>query len=86
MEEMQARIDERDLHGAIQAYLWSMAMVPMFLWEEAGLEVGDLVNDGQMRHVVDLGLAGPDKGKGGRYLILGPGVEEPENHDADYVA
>jgi len=27
MEEMQARIDERDLHGATQAYLWSMANV-----------------------------------------------------------
>ncbi len=48
--------------------------------------VGGLVNDGQMRSVVDLGLAGPDKGKGGTYLILGPGVEEPENHSADFVA
>jgi len=135
MDEMQARIDERDLHGATQAYLWSMSMVPMFGWEAANLKVGDhldlvtyispeekdeiltanattpyavgavdlskidgmveivvppgpvggLVNDGQMRHVVDLGLAGPDKGKGGKYLILGPDVEEPENHNADFV-
>jgi hypothetical protein len=135
MEEMQARIDERDLHGATQAYLWSMAMAPMFLWEASNLKVGDhldlvtyvtpeekrdiltanattpyavgaadltktggmveivlpagpvggLVNDGQMRHVVDFGLAGPDQGAGGKYLILGPGVSEPEDHDADYV-
>jgi hypothetical protein len=134
-DAMQARIDERDLHGATQAYLWSMSMVPMFGWEGASLEVGDhldlvtyvtpeekgelltanattpyavaaadltktdgmveivvppgpvggLVNDGQMRHVVDLGLAGPDRGAGGRYLILGPEAEEPENHNADYV-
>ena len=47
--------------------------------------VGGLVNDGQMRSVVDLGLAGPDKGNGGTYLILGPGVEEPANHEADFV-
>jgi hypothetical protein len=134
-EEMQALIDERDLHGATQAYLWSMNIATMLAWEEANLKVGDhldlvtyitpeekrdiitsnattpyaaayadlsktngmveivvpagpvggLVNDGQMRNVVDLGLAGPDKGKGGKYLILGPGVDEPENHDADYV-
>jgi hypothetical protein len=133
--EMQARIDERDLHGATQAYLWAMNIATMLAWEEANLKVGDhldlvtyvtpeekrdiitanattpyavayadlsktdgmveivvpagpvggLVNDAQMRSVVDLGLAGPDKGKGGRYLILGPGVEEPENHNADFV-
>lgn len=133
--EMQARIDERDLHGATQAYLWSMNIATVLAWEEANLKVGDhldlvtyitpeekrdvitanattpyavayadlsktdgmveivvpagpvggLVNDGQMRSVVDLGLAGPDQGKGGRYLILGPGVEEPTNHSADYV-
>jgi hypothetical protein len=47
--------------------------------------VGGLVNDGQMRSVVDLGLAGPDKGKGGKYLILGPGVEKPAKTTADFV-
>ncbi|MEC4688353.1 MAG: DUF1214 domain-containing protein [Nitrospirota bacterium] len=133
--EMQAIIDERDLHGATQAYLWSVSMATMLAWEEANLKVADyhdlvtyvtaqekrdiitsnattpyavayadlsktdgmveivvpagpvggLVNDGQMRSVVDLGLAGPDAGKGGKYLILGPGVEEPANHDAQHV-
>ena len=133
--DMQAVIDERDLHGATQAYLWSMSIATMLAWEEANLKVADhldlvtfitpnekrdiitanattpyaaayadlsktdgmveiivpagpvggMVNDGQMRNVVDLGMAGPDQGKGGKYLILGPGVEEPANHDADYV-
>ncbi len=133
---MQELLDERDLHGATQAYLWSMNIATMLAWDEANLKVGDyhdlvtyvtpfekrdiitsnvttpyavamadlsktdgmvevtvpagpvggLINDGQMRSVVDLGLAGPDKGKGGKYLILGPGVEEPAHHDADYVA
>ena len=134
-DEMQARIDERDLHGATQAYIWSMSMATVLAWEEASLMVADyhdlvtyitpedkrdiitsnattpyavayadlsrtdgmveivvpggpvggLVNDGQMRSVVDLGLAGPDQGQGGKYLILAPGVEEPADHDADFV-
>lgn len=32
-----------------------------------------LVNDMWQRHVVDMGIAGPDKGRGGRYLFLPPG-------------
>lgn len=47
--------------------------------------VGGVVNDGQMRSVVDIGLAGPDKGDGGTYLILGPDAEEPAQHSADFV-
>lgn len=46
---------------------------------------GGLVNDFWQRPVVDLGLAGPDKGKGGRYLILGPGQKRPESVAFDYV-
>lgn len=34
-----------------------------------------IVNDGRMRWLVDLGIAGPDKGKGGKYLLLPPGYE-----------
>lgn len=133
--EMQAILDEKDLHGGTQAYLWSMAIASMLAWEEANLKVADhldlvlyvtpeekrdiltanattpyaiafvdltrtggmveitvpagpvggLVNGGQMRSVVDLGLAGPDRGKGGKYLILGPGAEEPANTTADFV-
>ena len=134
-EAMQAIIDERDLHGATQAYLWGMSIATMLAWEEANLKVGDyldlvtyitpdqkrdiitanattpyavayvdlsktngmiivdvpagpvggLINDGQMRNIVDFGLAGPDQGKGGKYLILGPGAQKPAGHGADFV-
>lgn len=35
-----------------------------------------------MRYIIDLGLAGPDKGKGGKYLFLAPGYkgEVPEGY------
>jgi hypothetical protein len=133
--DMQAILDEKDLHGGTQAFLWSMSIATMLAWEEANLKVGDymdlvlyvtpeekrdiitanattpyavayvdlnrtggmveitlpagpvggLVNDGKMRSIVDLGLAGPDQGKGGKYLIVGPEVETPGDTDADYV-
>jgi hypothetical protein len=40
------------------------------------------VNDAYFRFVVDMGAPGPDKGKGGKYLILPPGYEseEPEGY------
>jgi len=28
-----------------------------------------------MRYVCDIGLAGPDQGKGGKYLLVGPDYE-----------
>jgi len=34
-----------------------------------------IINDGFMRYVADLGNAGPDKGQGGKYLLLPPGYE-----------
>ena len=46
---------------------------------------GGIVNDLQMRNVTDTGLAGPDQGRGGVYLIVGPGAKVPENHGADFV-
>ena len=46
---------------------------------------GGLVNDFWQRPVVDLGLAGPDKGAGGKYLIIGPGQKQPEGIDFEYV-
>ncbi|MBU2571737.1 MAG: DUF1254 domain-containing protein [Gammaproteobacteria bacterium] len=57
---------------------------PIMIEVPAG-PTGGLVNDFWQRPVVDLGLAGPDKGKGGKYLILGPGQEKPEGIAADYV-
>lgn len=35
------------------------------------------VNDAFFRFVVDMGFPGPDKGKGGKYLIVPPGYKEP---------
>ncbi|WP_082554648.1 DUF1254 domain-containing protein [Caulobacter sp. Root1455] len=37
------------------------------------------------RSIVDFGLTGPDKGNGGRYLILGPGQDAPKGFAADHV-
>jgi hypothetical protein len=36
------------------------------------------VNDLWQRPVTDLGLPGPDKGQGGKFLVLGPGQTRPE--------
>lgn len=36
------------------------------------------VNDAFFRFVTDMGAPGPDRGKGGKYLILPPGYEGPE--------
>jgi len=33
------------------------------------------INDSWFRYVVDLGVIGPDKGKGGKYLVLPPGYK-----------
>ncbi len=34
-----------------------------------------VVDDMWFRYVTDLGIAGPDQGKGGKYLILPPGYD-----------
>ena len=38
------------------------------------------------RNITDIGATGPDKGRGGRYLLLGPGQEPPPDVAHDYVA
>jgi hypothetical protein len=40
------------------------------------------VNDAFFRFVIDMGMPGPDRGKGGKYLILPPGYEgqEPDGY------
>jgi hypothetical protein len=43
----------------------------------AGASVG-FVNDMWQRPVTDMGFPGPDKGQGGKFLLLGPGQAEPE--------
>ena len=44
------------------------------------------VNDAFFRFVIDMGGPGPDKGKGGKYLILGPGHQAPANTNGYFVA
>lgn len=48
-------------------------------------KTGGIINDIESRWVADLGLAGQDKGMGGKYLILHENMAEPEGHGADYV-
>lgn len=54
---------------------------PLVIEVPAGSGPGT-VNDAFFRFVVDMGAPGPDRGKGGRYLILPPGYEgdEPEGY------
>jgi hypothetical protein len=33
-----------------------------------------IIDDFWFRYVADFGMAGPDRGKGGKYLILPPGL------------
>ena len=135
-KELAAIVRERDLHGATQAYMWTMAWATNRAWMEANLKVAGLgdfvtyvtpfekreiitsnmttpyavaflnlrkmeggiaevyipagptagtINDMQMRPIADTGLVGKDKGKGAKYLIVGPEGVEPENHGADFV-
>ena len=38
-------------------------------------DVLGILDDGNMRYLSDMGAAGPDKGKGGKYLVLPPGYK-----------
>ena len=49
---------------------------PIVIDQPAGAFAG-MVLDFWQRPIADLGQAGPDKGKGGKYLIVGPGQEVP---------
>ncbi|WP_419712773.1 DUF1254 domain-containing protein [Pseudomonas sp. NFX224] len=44
------------------------------------------VGDFWQRAIIDMGQTGPDKGKGGKYLILPPGQEPPANAGQYYLA
>lgn len=47
--------------------------------------IGGLVVDIYQSPVSDLGVLGPDQGKGGKYLLVGPESDTPKNNDADYI-
>ena len=50
---------------------------PVLVEQPAGA-LGGMIMDFWQRPVADLGQAGPDQGKGGRYLVVGPGQKPPE--------
>lgn len=47
--------------------------------------IGGLIEDIYQSPMSDLGVLGPDKGKGGKYLLIGPDAVTPKNHSADYI-
>ncbi|WP_050749834.1 DUF1254 domain-containing protein [Synechococcus sp. BL107] len=57
---------------------------PMVIEIPAGLGPGT-INDAFFRFVADTGAPGPDKGQGGKYLILGPDDAEPSNIEDYFV-
>ncbi len=59
------------------------AMGPVVIDIPAGASAG-FVDDLWQRPVMDVGLPGVDKGKGGKYLLLGPGQKAPEDA-SDYI-
>lgn len=54
---------------------------PMVVDVPAGLIAGSAMDFWQ-RPLADFGVTGPDKGRGGKYLFVGPGQEAPATNDA----
>jgi hypothetical protein len=50
---------------------------PLVFEVPKGLIAG-MIMDAWQRSLSDVGVVGPDKGQGGKYLILGPGQEDPK--------
>ncbi len=61
-----------------------LAKSPYYIEIPAG-RIGGLVLDIYQRPQADLGVLGPDQGKGGKYLLIGPGQPIPSGHDAQWV-
>ncbi|MCW2268909.1 DUF1254 domain-containing protein [Pseudomonas sp. JUb96] len=57
---------------------------PLVIDLPAGPTAGG-VGDFWQRSVIDLGQTGPDKGKGGKYLLLPPGEKAPQDTQGYYV-
>ncbi|MGR9373902.1 DUF1254 domain-containing protein [Rhizobium leguminosarum] len=57
---------------------------PVVIEMPAGPAAG-FVDDLWQRPVTDIGQPGPDKGRGGKFLVLGPGQTAPEGADAYIV-
>jgi hypothetical protein len=58
---------------------------PMVVDFPAGALAGG-VSDFWQRGITDMGQTGPDKGAGGKYLILGPDQTAPAGHGCEHVA
>lgn len=41
-------------------------------------QIAGMIMDAWQRSLTDVGVVGPDKGQGGKYLMLGPGQEDPK--------
>ena len=72
------------MDSKVQLLTPNTTVIYLFLWldlkdgpmvMEAPPKVLGLIDDFWFRYVTDFGLAGPDKGKGGKYLILPPGYK-----------
>lgn len=72
------------MDSKVQLLTPNTTVIYLFLWldlkdgpmvMEAPPNVLGLIDDFWFRYVTDFGLAGPDKGKGGKYLILPPGYK-----------
>ena len=48
-------------------------------------DVLGILDDMYFRYITDMGAAGPDKGKGGKYLVLPPGYDGDVPEDGYYV-
>lgn len=57
---------------------------PVIVEAPAG-EIAGGLGDFWQHSISDFGLTGPDRGQGGRYLVLGPGQQPPAGSSHDYV-
>ncbi|MCU0974643.1 MAG: DUF1254 domain-containing protein [Burkholderiales bacterium] len=57
----------------------------LLMYEVPPGPTGGGINDLWQRAVSDTGMVGPDRGRGGKFLIALEGTRVPENHGADFV-
>ena len=57
----------------------------LLMYEVPRGPTGGGINDLWQRTVSDTGMVGPDRGKGGKFLIVLEGTKVPKNHGADFV-
>jgi len=64
--------------------LVDLAVASYYIEIPAG-PIGGMIIDIYQSPLSDLGAVGPDAGQGGKYILVGPEAEVPNNHDADFV-